>query len=213
MKEVFKKYQNDKLKLSNWQKVSVICLIVVFSGIIGWIYEFVFYFFNSGMKHFYMRGANFLPWINIYAWGALLIIITTRKLKKRPFLMFLVSGIVTCILEYFSGYFMYKYMNGIRCWDYNKEILNFGSINGFVCLRSFICFGLSALLLMRFLLPFCIYLVTKIKKKYILTISIILCSIFLFDELYNLIFARLLLLPRARNIYESIGIRYMNYFY
>lgn len=213
MKEVFKKYKNNELKLKTWQKIGILCLIIVLSGFIGWIYEFFFYFANSGFKHFYMRGANFLPWINIYAWGSILIIITTYKLKKHPFIVFLISGIVTCTLEYFSGYFMYKYMNGIRCWDYTKEILTFGNINGFVCTRSFFVFGLSALLLVYLLLPFCIYLSSKINKKYFLILCISLLIIVLGDELYNLLFARMFDLLRAKDIYKMIGFNYMNYFY
>ena len=212
MKSVFKDYMNDKLKLKKWQKIGVACLIIVMTGIFGLVYEYIFYFFNSGMKTFYMRGANFLPWINIYAIGAVMIIFLTRKLKKHPFLIFLIAAISTGILEYFTGYFMYLLLDGIRCWDYNTEILNFGNINGFVCLRSVSFFGISALFLMYGMLPFCIYLSKKINKKLFLTISILLCSIFLFDELYNLIFSRILQLPRATDIYKNLGIKYMDYY-
>ena len=54
--------------LSRKQKITLICLLIVISGVIGWVYEFFFYYANSGFKTFYMRGANFLPWINIYAY-------------------------------------------------------------------------------------------------------------------------------------------------
>ena len=164
------------------------------------------------MKEFYYRGGNFLPWINIYATGSLMIIILTNKLKKHPFQIFLISAISTGILEYFSGLAMYKIGNGLRCWDYNTEILNFGNIDGFVCLRSVTFFGLSALLLIYVILPFCIYLSKKINKKTFLIISITLCSIILFDEFYNLLFARILNLPRATDIYKKIGFHYMDYY-
>ena len=212
MKEVFEKYKNGKLELETWQKVGIACMIIIIGGIIGWMFEFLFYFANSGFKTFYMRGANFLPWINIYAWGALLIILLTHNLKKHSALVFIVSAIACCILEYFSGYFMFKY-NGIRCWDYSREILTIWDINGYVCVRSFLCFGFSSLLLMYFLLPFCIYVSTKVNKKTFLIVTISICSIFLFDELYNLLFARMFDLSRAKNIYKSIGFKYMNYFY
>ena len=42
-------------------------------------------------------------------------------------------------------------------------------------------------------------------------LSISLFSIFLFDELYNLIFSRLLGLPSASDVYRSIGFNFMNY--
>ena len=212
MKEVYNKYINNELKLEKWQIIGVICMIIVIAGIIGWLVEFFFYYANSGFKTFYMRGANFLPWINIYAWGALLIIFLTRKIKKHPILVFLLSAIGCGILEYFSGYFMYQY-NGIRCWDYSREILTIWDLNGYVCVRSVLGFGFAALLLIYLLLPFCIYISTKSNKKAFLIITISLCIIFLTDELYNLLFARIFDLSRAKNIYKSIGFKYMNYFY
>ena len=211
MKNVFKKYMNDEIKLDKWQILGIICLIIVITGIFGWVYEFIFYYFNFGMTKFYWQGGNFLPWINIYAIGSLMIIFLTRKLKHKPYLVFIIAFISTGILEYLSGYVIYELFDGLRLWDYNTEILNFGNIGGFVCLRSVTFFGFSALILMYIIVPFCIYLSQNLNKKIFLIISITLCSIILFDEFYNLLFARILNLPRARDIYENIGINYMKY--
>lgn len=97
----------------------------------------------------------------------------------------------------------------IKCWDYSSEILNFGNINGYVCLRSVMIFGLSSLLLIYLIVPLCFNLAKKMKKKNFLIFSYTLCSIFLFDELYNLLFARLLSLPRASTIYKELGFHYL----
>ncbi len=212
MKEIFNKYINNEIKLEKWQKIGIICLVIVISGIFGWIYEYIFYFFNSGMKQFYWRGANFLPWINIYATGSIMIILLTHKTKKNPLYVFLISAISTGILEYLTGLAMYKLMGGIRCWDYNTEILNFGNIDGFVCLRSVTFFGLSALLLIYCIVPFCIYLSKKMNRHTFMAFSITICFIFLFDEFYNLLFAKMLNLPRSAEIYKNIGIKYMDYY-
>ena len=212
MKDFYKKYLNNDLKLERWQLIGVLCLVIVFAGCFGWLYEFIFYFFNSGMKTFYYRGANFLPWINIYATGAVMIIFLTKKCKKNPILIFLIAAISTGILEYIAGYLMYELNGGIRCWDYNTEILNFGNIDGFVCLRSVVSFGLSALFLIYAVVPCFMYLSQKVSKKAFLIVSISLCSIFLLDEFYNLFIADLLGLPRARDIYSKIGYQYMDYY-
>ena len=74
-----KNYMNKDIKLSRNQIISIICLVVVISGVFGWIYEVIFYYFNSGMKEIYWRGGNFLPFINIYSYGALLILFLTYK--------------------------------------------------------------------------------------------------------------------------------------
>ena len=209
MKKFFSDYMNG-IKLSKWQLIGILCLIFVISGVFGWIYEFFFYYFNGGMERFYWRGGNFLPFINIYATGAIMICILAYKFRKNPFLVFLIAFISTGILEYFSGLVIYEFF-GLRFWDYNTEILNFGNIGGYVCLRSVSFFGLSALLLIYLIVPLCIYLSTHVKKKTFLIVSISVFSIFLFDEMYNLVFSRVLGLPRAHDVYESIGFNFMNY--
>ena len=209
MKKKYKKFLTEYLNKDHaFDKetlIGIFCLVIVITGIFGWLYEFIFYYFNGGMKEFYWRGGNFLPWINIYATGSLIIYFLTYKHRKKPWKVFLISFLSTGILEYFSGLGMYIIGNGKRCWDYNQEILNFGNINGFVCLRSVLFFGLSALLLMYVIIPFCFYLAKCTPKKRFMRMSIILCFFILLDEFYNLIFARVLNLPRAYDIYSRLG--------
>lgn len=204
----YKDYLNKDHKFDKKTMLGIFCLIIVISGMFGWLYEVVFYYFNSGMTEIYWRGGNFLPWINIYAMGAILIYVLTYKKRKNPLFVFIVSMISTGILEYIGGAFMEHIMH-IKCWDYTNEILSFGNINGYVCLRSVLVFGLSALLLMYLIVPLCFYLAKKMPKKAFLILSYTICAIFLFDELYNLIFANLLNLPRASEIYKELGFKYL----
>ena len=206
-----KKYKDYLNKDHNFDKktmLGIFCLIIVISGMFGWLYEVVFYYFNSGMKEVYWHGGNFLPWINIYAMGAILIYVLTYKKRKNPLFVFIVSIISTGILEYIGGFFMEHIMQ-IKCWDYSKEILSFGSINGYVCIRSVLVFGISALLLMYIIVPFCFYLARKLPRKIFLIFSYTICGIFLFDELYNLIFANLLNLPRASEVYKDLRFKFL----
>ena len=204
----YKDYLNKDHKFDKKTMLGIFCLIIVISGMFGWLYEVVFYYFNSGMTEIYWRGGNFLPWINIYAMGAILIYVLTYKKRKNPLFVFIVSMISTGILEYIGGAFMEHIMH-IKCWDYTNEILSFGNINGYVCLRSVLVFGLSALLLMYLIVPLCFYLAKKMPKKTFLILSYTICAIFLFDELYNLIFANLLNLPRASEVYKELGFKFL----
>lgn len=211
MKEKYRDYLNCNHSFDKMTMIGIFCLVIVITGMFGFLYEFIFYYFNGGMKQFFWRGANFLPWINIYATGSLMIYFLTYKRRKKPLQVFLISLISCGVLEYFSGLGMYIIGNGLRCWDYNQEILNFGNIGGFVCLRSVLLFGIFSLLLMYIVIPFCFYLAKNSNKKVFLTISIILCSIILFDEFYNLLFARILDLPRARDVYTKLGFHYVEF--
>ena len=210
MKEKYLKYLNEDIKFDKTTMIGIFSLLIVITGIFGFLYEFIFYYFNGGMKTFYWRGGNFLPWINIYATGSIMIYFLTYKDRKKPIKVFLLSVISTGILEYFSGLGMYK-IAGKRCWDYNQEILNFGNIDGFVCLRSGLIFGIFALLLMYIVLPLCFYIAKKSNKKVFVTISVILCSIIMIDEFYNLLIARIFHLPRAYNVYSKLGVPYVKF--
>ncbi len=211
MKEMYHKYIHENHSFDKMTMLGIFALIIVISGIFGFLYEFIFYYFNGGMKVWYYRGGNFLPWINIYAIGSIGIYFLTYRLRQKPWKVFLFSSIFTGVLEYFSGLGMYVIGDGFRCWDYNTEILNFGNIQGFVCLRSVLFFGVSSLLLIYGIVPLCFLLARKLKKKTFLTISFLLCSIFLIDEVYNLAIARVLSLPRASDIYKKIGFHYVQF--
>ncbi|RYC75113.1 putative ABC transporter permease [Candidatus Nanosyncoccus alces] len=206
-RKLFHNYLDDKLKLQPYQKLGVIFLLIVISGFFGWVYEFIFYFFNGGMQEWYMQGGNFLPWINIYAIGSILILLTTYKIKKHPIAVFFISFLVTGILELVAGWLVYTIGNGTRYWDYNTEILNFGNIGGFVCLRSVLFFGFSSLLLMYIILPSCIYLSQKLSRKTFLILAITLFSLIMADELYNLT-AKIFRLYSAMDFYQALGFKY-----
>ena len=210
MKEYFHNYLNNDQNFDKKTHLAILALIVVIAGVFGFVYEFIFYFFNSGFKTFYYRGGNFLPWINIYAIGALLIYFFTYKRRKHPIKIFFINALICGILEFISGYIMFNFFN-FRCWDYNTEILSFLNIGGFVCLRSVTFFGLSSLILIYGIVPLCYYLASKMNKKTFIILAFILFFIVLTDEVYNLIIARIFDLKRASDIYKSIGFKYMNF--
>lgn len=195
-------------KLEKWQWVGIMMLTIVFAGFFGWLYEFIFYYFNGGMSEFYLQGGNFLPWINIYAIGAILIIFTCWKIRKYPWAVFFVSMLVTGILELTAGWLVYTIGNGTRYWDYNVEILNFGNIGGFVCLRSVLVFGFSALFLMYLILPFFIWLSQKVSKRVFLTLAISLFALVMVDEVYNLLASKIFGWPDAAELYQKLGWKY-----
>lgn len=210
MKDFYERYLNGDVKFDKKTMIAIVCIIAVLSGIFGFIYEFIFYYFNSGMKEFYYRGGNFLPWINIYAHGALLVMLFTRKMRRKPLLLFVLSMLVTGILEYLAGNLIYDVLgNTTRCWDYNKEILNFGNINGYVCLRSVLFFGLSSLLLVYGIIPSIYYIASKVNKKTFYVTCVVIFGIFMVDEIYNLAITRIFNTPRASTVYKSLGVKYL----
>lgn len=197
-------YLNNKLKLKTYQKVGIIFLVVVLSGFAGWVWEFLLAEFEGGFQHLYIKGGNLLPWMNIYAYGALIIMLVSHKLKKYPWAVFVVSALACGLLELFAGWIVYTVGNGTRYWDYSTGVWSFGNINGFVCPASVICFGFGALALIYWLLPFCVRLSIKMSKRAFLTLAITLFVVVMVDDVTNLTLKNLGL-PTAHNFYQSLG--------
>ena len=158
--------------------ICVLILIMIFSGIFGFLYETFFYRIDLG--YFVKRGTTYGPWIPIYAFGGVLITLISYRFRKNPILIFIINSVITGVLEYLTGYALLKFY-GIRLWDYNTEIWNFGNINGFICLRSILFFGISSLFLIYLIIPFLKKIALKISEKKLFCISAILGLMFFID--------------------------------
>ena len=95
---------------------------------------------------------------------SILIALFSYRLKEKPLVVFLVNSLVTGVLEYGTGFVFYEFFQK-RLWDYNTEIWNFGNINGYVCLRSILFFGVSSLFLVYIVIPLILKLFHKISEK------------------------------------------------
>ena len=173
MKRIFNIIDNNDFKTKD--NIFIIFLIIILGCIFGFIYESVFY--KIGLGYFIKRGSTFGPWIPIYIVGSFLIIIITYRFKNKPLSVFLLNLLITGLLEYISGFILLTFFN-TRLWDYNNEIWNFGNINGYICLRSVLFFGLSSLFLIYILIPNIVKLYMKYKKEFrIITILLsIICA-------------------------------------
>ncbi|MBR3115759.1 putative ABC transporter permease [Candidatus Saccharibacteria bacterium] len=209
LKEVFRGYMKGETKLERWQWVGLIMLLVVFAGCFGWLYEFIFYYFDGGTGEFYMQGGNFLPWINIYAIGAVPIVLCCWKLRRYPWAVLLLSMVIAGVVEFVGGWLVYVIGGGTRYWDYNVEIWNWGNIEGFVCLRSVLVFGFSSLFLMYAVVPFFLWLMGKMSKRAFMTLAITLFALVMVDEVYNLLASKFFDWPDAMDFYRSLGWKYL----
>ena len=169
----WKELINKEYEFDKWTKFMILLLVFVFSGFFGYIYEVLFYRIDLG--YFVNRGTTFGPWIPIYGFGGIFIALTTRKIFKKPIVVFLVTCIVTGLLEFLTGYVFFHFW-GVRLWDYNTEIWNLGNIGGYICLRSVLFFGISGLFLVYGMLPIFRNIASHISKK-ILTIIAVLPSL------------------------------------
>lgn len=182
MFSIFEKEDISKRDITN-----LFMLIMISSGIFGFIYETIFYRIDLG--YFVKRGSTYGPWIPIYVFGGLFITLLTYKYKDKPWIVFIIGMLVSGLLEYGTGYYLDKYM-GIRLWNYYEEICNFGNINGYICLRSVLFFGFSSLILIYLIIPFLLKYIKSVRRSYMSMISYMLFITFSFDFIIYIILHR-----------------------
>ncbi len=171
--------------LSRKQRDAIaIILLAILGGIIGWIYEMLFYRIDQG--HFIRRGQGG-PWLPIYAFGGLFLTLIVYRHKLKPIVVFIVTMIGSFVIEFTTGYVLYHFFNGKRLWDYNVEIWNWGNIGGYVCARSVLIFGVMGVLYARWAIPGVFTLTQKTDRRNLLGLSIPITGVFFADILISYI--------------------------
>lgn len=166
------------------EKIVLIIQIILISAIFGFIYETIFYRIDLG--YFVKRGYTIGPWLPIYATGGLLIYLSNIKNKNNILKIFINSAVLCGLLEFIVGYLL-LHISHIRLWDYNTEILNYGNIGGYICLRSVLFFGISGVFLMNIVLPLITKIINKYQSKKTEYITIFLGGLFCIDFIVNYI--------------------------
>ena len=166
------------------EKIVLIIQIILISAIFGFIYETIFYRIDLG--YFVKRGYTIGPWLPIYATGGLLIYLSNIKNKYNILKIFINSAVMCGLLEFIVGYLL-LHISHIRLWDYNTEILNYGNIGGYICLRSVLFFGISGVFLMNIVLPLITKIINKYQSKKTEYITIFLGGLFCIDFIVNYI--------------------------
>ena len=162
---------------------AMLSALFVWCGVLGWIYEIFFYRIDRG--EFIKRGQGFGPWLPIYAVGGLLILLLVWRLRERPIAVFLASGVIAGVVEFAVGWFLFTFFDGLRLWDYNTEIWNWGNIGGYICLRSVLVFAASGCLVVYGMVPALKAIADRVPRKAFLTAAFGLLGLFLADILFS----------------------------
>ena len=123
------------------------------------------------------RGYLIGPYIPIYGFGSILMIISLGKYKNDLVVLFVMSMLICSLLEYFTSLIMEKIFK-LRWWDYSNKKYN---INGRVCLENGVLFGLGGVLVMKILNPVVTTLVYQAPSVLIIILGIVLFIIFFID--------------------------------
>lgn len=110
---------------------------------IGWVWETAY----VSIKKWKYTNRGFMkgPFLPIYGFGALAILVATIPVKDSKPLTFLVGMLAATILEYITGEAM-EALFKVRYWDYSNQKFN---LNGHICLTSSIAWGVASILMVN----------------------------------------------------------------
>lgn len=160
-----------------------LCIFLVFMiySILGFIVEIISCTITT-KKPVYNRGFLIGPYLPIYGTGAFLITLTLSRYSSDPLALFIMSAVYCSVLEYFTSLIMEKIFH-LRWWDYTQNKFN---INGRVCLKNAVLFGLAGLVIVEIMDPIILDFVYEIPNLYLYIISGFLFIIFLIDLIITL---------------------------
>lgn len=92
----------------------------------------------------------------------MLVIPLIKKYKLHPLGVFVLNAFVTGVIEYLCALVLVLATGYNRYWNYSNELLN---INGYVCLKSAILFGIGATLFVYYIYPTLEKMVNGLQKK------------------------------------------------
>ena len=148
-----------------------------------YIYCFFGWCFESGyasIKERKLINRGFLrgPYIPIYAFGALFVLIITDNFHRNNLEVYFSGMIAATILEYITGYVMERLFK-VKYWDYSDHKFN---LSGYISLSTSIAWGFLSLLLTNFLQVNVYRFVSMINESNLKT-SITVVSIIFFSDL------------------------------
>lgn len=150
-------------------------LLFIIYSFVGWIIEVITEYYHH--KRFVNRGFLIGPYCSIYGAASVIMILLLNKYINDPIVLFVMAVVICSIIEYFASYVMEKLFNA-RWWDYSNNKFN---INGRICLETMIPFGFGGLLLMYFINPFVVKVLSYVPENSLKIVTIILFLLFLMD--------------------------------
>lgn len=155
-------------------KIIVIYILFWLYSFLGWLMETTLVSLES--KRFINRGFFMGPYCPIYGTGGVLLLVLSPY-KDSPFLVFILSIVICSIIEYLTSYIL-EIIYKVRWWDYSNRMFN---LNGRVCLFNSVCFGLLGMLMVSFLNPVFLNLITSLSDTILTIIALTILIITLID--------------------------------
>ncbi len=164
-------------------QISLLFMKFILFSMIGYVAEMIFCAIID--KRITNRGFFCGPIIPIYGVGSLALIWILKPFMHNVFLVILLGMVVTGAIEYITSYVLEKIFHN-KWWDYSEEKFN---INGRICLKNLICFGLGSPIILYILNPYITDFLLQVKDEVLMGTAIVLFIIFVLDVVYSCLVA------------------------
>ena len=158
--------------------LKVLFLLFIVYSITGWIIEVIATYPDT--KCFVNRGFLIGPYCPIYGNCAIAMIFLLHNVTN-PILLFVLSILICSVGEYVTSYAMEKIFHA-RWWDYSKNKFN---LNGRICLVNSLAFGVLGFLLIKFVNPFVVELITKLSPTMMNVLFYTILTLFIIDNVIS----------------------------
>ena len=165
---------------------SLLFLKFIIFSMIGYVFEMIYCAIID--RKITNRGFFCGPIIPIYGFGSLFLIYLLKPFSydiKNLFNVFFLGMLITGALEYLTSYLLEKIFHN-KWWDYSQEKFN---INGRICLKNLLAFGIGTPIVLYFLNPSISYFLLQIKDSVLIWSSWITLLIFILDLIYSCVVA------------------------
>lgn len=123
------------------------------------------------------RGFLIGPYLPIYGFGAICMIMFLEKYQHDILALFVMGVVICTILEYLTSLIMEKIFK-LRWWDYSHKRFN---INGRVCLENGVLFGLGGVFIVKVVNPLISGVIYWFPSWLTIVLGIFLLLVFITD--------------------------------
>jgi len=144
---------------------------------LGWCMEVCYAAFKT--KKFINRGFLNGTYCPLYGAGACVVLVLLNPVQDHPFLIFLLSSLITTTIEFLTGLIL-ELLYHKKWWDYSERKFN---IKGYVCLEFSVIWGVCCLLVYDILHPIVRWPINHISHS----VGIWIAAIWLLDFIIDVI--------------------------
>lgn len=180
IEEAYKKSNLRVLHPNRNYTVTSILVCFFFMCFVGWIWEVSLSMISYGC--FVNRGVLHGPWIPIYGFGCVLILLLLKRFRMRPKVEFSMAVLLCGCIEYFTGLVLELAHNGQKWWDYTGYFLN---LDGRICAEGLLVFGVGGMAFVYVIAPLIDNWVKEHLNKKLSAACLVLLLLFGADVVYS----------------------------